>query len=115
MFFLEGEILTNERFQLGKVIKSKIYFNIEHWNVWNNFLKDIEKFYELNQQLSMDDLARSISFTMKSGQWTMQKSHFQEKVNTHKGLPGESGGQSSQKFGATQRGKFWSVVQQFGI
>merc|ERR1719220_1967552 len=34
---IEGEILTTERFQLGK---------------------DVEKFYELNQQLSMDDLAR---------------------------------------------------------
>ena len=71
--FSEGEILTNERFQLGKVMKS---FNIEHWKLWNNFVKDIEKFYELNQQLSMDDLARSISFTMKSGQWTMQKIPF---------------------------------------
>ena len=59
-----------------KIKKIQIYFNIEHWNFWNNFLKDIEKFYELNQQLSMDDLARSISFTMKSGQWTMQKIPF---------------------------------------
>ena len=98
-----------------KIQKFQIYFNIEHWNVLNNFLKDIEKFYELNQQLSMDDLARSVSFTMKSGQWTMQKSHFQEKVNTHKGLSCESGGKSSQKFGASQRGEFLSVVQQFGI
>ena len=44
-----------------------------------------------------------------------KKSHFQEKVNTHKGLSGESGGKSSQKFGETQGGKFCSVVQQFGI
>ena len=51
----EAEILASDSFQLGK---------------------DIEKFYELNQQLSMDDLARSISFTMKSGQWTMQKIPF---------------------------------------
>ena len=71
--FSEGEILTNERFQLGKVIKSK---NSKYISILNNFVKDIEKFYELNQQLSMDDLARSISFTMKSGQWTMQKIPF---------------------------------------
>ena len=48
----------------------------EQFNVLNNFVKDIEKFYELNQQLSMDDLARSISFALKSGQWTMQKIPF---------------------------------------
>ena len=71
--FSEGEILTNERFQLGKVIKSK---NSKYISILNNFVKDIEKFYELNQQLSMDDLARSISFTMKRGQWTMQKIPF---------------------------------------
>ena len=65
--------MTNERFQLGKVIKSK---NSKYISILNNFVKDIEKFYELNQQLSMDDLARSISFTMKSGQWTMQKIPF---------------------------------------
>ena len=45
---------------------------------------------------------------MDNGQ--CKKSHFQEKVNTHKGLSGESGGQSSQKFGATQRGKFLDAL-----
>ena len=35
--FSEAEILSNEKFQLGH---------------------DIERFYELNQQLTMDDLAR---------------------------------------------------------
>ena len=74
-------------------------------------MKDIEKFYELNQQLSMDDLARSISFTLKSGQF--KYSHFQKKINTHKGLSGESGGKSSQKFGATQRGKVWYINLEF--
>ena len=73
--FSEGEILTNERFQLGKVIKSK---NSKYISILNNFVKDIEKFYELNQQLSMDDLARSISFAMKSGQWTIQILPFSE-------------------------------------
>ena len=34
---LEAEILSNERFELGH---------------------DIERFYDLNQQLTMDDLAR---------------------------------------------------------
>ena len=37
LFLLEAEILASESFQLGQ---------------------DIEKFYELHQQLSMDDLAR---------------------------------------------------------
>ena len=48
---------------------------------------------------------------MDNGQ--CKKSHFQEKVNTHKGLSGESGGQSSQKFGATQRGKVWYINLEF--
>ena len=48
---------------------------------------------------------------MDNGQ--CKKSHFQEKVNTHKGLSGESGGQSGQKFGATQRGKLWYINLEF--
>ena len=67
-------------------------------------VKDIEKFYELHQQLSMDDLARQVAST--TIQQPIHRNDYLQKANdAYTGLPCEGGGEGRQKLGKAKRGE----------
>ena len=72
-------------------------------------VKDIEKFYELHQQLSMDDLARQVAST--TIQQPIHRNDYLQKANdAYTGLPCEGGGQGGQKLGEAKRSEIFFEI-----